>query len=85
MQIGFTFLVPAHLGSPGKRAVKWVCVCLALCTVALFTTLINRSGHHDDVDEYTAPTVQRSYFSHTALLCMHTMIDLSLNIRLEFR
>jgi len=25
--IGFTFLVPAHLGSPGKRAVKWVCVC----------------------------------------------------------
>ena len=27
IQIGFTFLVPAHLGSPGKRAVKWVCVC----------------------------------------------------------
>ena len=25
-QIGFTFLVPAHLDSPGKRAVKWVCV-----------------------------------------------------------
>ena len=24
-QIGFAFLVPAHLGSPGKRAVKWVC------------------------------------------------------------
>jgi len=24
-QIGFTFLVPAHLGSPGKRAVKRVC------------------------------------------------------------
>ena len=22
IQIGFTFLVPAHLGSPGKRAVK---------------------------------------------------------------
>jgi len=29
IQIGFTFLVPAHLGSPGKRAVKQVCVCLA--------------------------------------------------------
>ena len=28
IQIGFTFLVPAHLGSPGKRAVKWVCVYL---------------------------------------------------------
>jgi len=26
IEIGFTFLVPAHLGSPGKRAVKWVCV-----------------------------------------------------------
>ena len=29
IQIGFTFLVPAHLGSPGKRAVKWMCVCVA--------------------------------------------------------
>ena len=26
IQIGFSFLVLAHLGSPGKRAVKWVCV-----------------------------------------------------------
>ena len=30
IQIGFTFLVPAHLGSPGQRAVKWVCVCVFL-------------------------------------------------------
>ena len=28
IQIGFTFLVPAYLGSPGKRAVKRVCVCM---------------------------------------------------------
>jgi len=28
IQIGLTFLVPAHLGSPGKRAVKRVCVCM---------------------------------------------------------
>ena len=27
IQIGFTFLVPAHLGSPRQRAVKRVCVC----------------------------------------------------------
>jgi len=29
IQIGFTFLVLAYPGSPGKRAVKWarVCVC----------------------------------------------------------
>ena len=30
IQIGFTFLVPAHLGSTGKRAIKRVCVCVAL-------------------------------------------------------
>ena len=28
IQIGFTFLVPAQLGSPGKRAVKRECVCV---------------------------------------------------------
>ena len=26
IQVGFTFLVAAHLGSPGQRAVKQVCV-----------------------------------------------------------
>ena len=30
IQIGFTFLVLAHPGSPGKRAVKRVCVVLPL-------------------------------------------------------
>ena len=29
IQIGFTFLVPAHLGSLGQRAVKRVCVCVS--------------------------------------------------------
>ena len=28
IQIGFTFLIPAHPGSPVKRAVKRVCVCV---------------------------------------------------------
>ena len=31
IQINFTFLVPAHPGSPGKSAVKRVCVCVCLC------------------------------------------------------
>ena len=31
IQIGFTFLVPAHLGSPGQRAIKLVCVCVCVC------------------------------------------------------
>ena len=30
IDVGFTFLVPAHLGSPGKRAVKRMCVCVSL-------------------------------------------------------
>ena len=29
IQIGSTFLVPAHLVSPGQRAVKRVCVCVS--------------------------------------------------------
>jgi len=31
IQIGFTFLVLAHLGSPGERAVKRTCVCVCVC------------------------------------------------------
>ena len=31
IQIGFTFLVPAQLGSHGKRVVKRVCVCVCVC------------------------------------------------------
>ena len=44
IQIGYTFLVAAHPGSPGKRAVKWVCVCRSLkrfktswkCTIVMW-------------------------------------------------
>jgi len=28
IQIGFIFLVQAHPGSPGQRAIKWVCLCV---------------------------------------------------------
>jgi len=37
IQIGFTFLVPAHLGSPGQRAVKRVCVCALGDVFRLYT------------------------------------------------
>ena len=43
IQIGFTFLVPAHLGSPGKRAVKRVCVCVCAFS-ALMLSLGSRKG-----------------------------------------
>ena len=35
IQIGFTCLVLAHPGSPGKRAVKWVCVCVSTAPLKL--------------------------------------------------
>jgi len=35
-QIGFTFLVPAHLDSPGQKAVKRVCVCVCVYYCRLF-------------------------------------------------
>ena len=39
IQIGFAFLVPAHSDSPGKRAVKRVCVCEAGFVDTLLTLL----------------------------------------------
>jgi len=54
IQIGFTFLVPAHLGCSGQRAVKLVCVCVCVCAcvgacvrvcVSLSLSLLQNSGH----------------------------------------
>ena len=42
--IGLTFLVPAHLGSPGQRAVKQVCVCV--CFVFVSKTLSTSTFHY---------------------------------------
>ena len=39
IQIGFTFLVPAHPGSPGKRAFKRVCVCVLFVVNMMFSVL----------------------------------------------
>ena len=54
IQIGFTFLVPAHLGSPGQRAVKRVCVCVCVnYTIAdikfklKYVSIINRILIHN--------------------------------------
>ena len=42
IQIGFAFLVPAHPGSPGKRAVKRVCVCLNLHIIIIIMQHLTR-------------------------------------------
>ena len=40
VHIGFAFLVPAHPGSPGKRAVKRVCVCVCVLLSNLFIAIV---------------------------------------------
>jgi len=65
IQIGFTFLVPAHPGSPGQRAVKRVCV--GVCAVSI-TSISELDGERiflndqilsdvtdEKVNSYTSP------------------------------
>jgi len=47
IQIGFSFQVPAHPGSPGQRAVKRVCVCVCVfsappCAIASLLADVGR-------------------------------------------
>ena len=58
IQIGFTFLVPAHPGSPGQRAVKRVCVC--------YTTLSNNLINHGYVKCSFRALAILSKFQHSA-------------------
>jgi len=44
IQIGFTFLVLAHPGSPGQRAVKRVCV--YVCAFSALTLLVGHQEEH---------------------------------------
>ena len=41
IQIGFTFLVPAHPGSPGKRTIKRVCVCVCVHACVCFRAAVS--------------------------------------------
>ena len=49
LQIGFTFLVLAHPDSPGKRAIKRVCMCVYGLSKenfdSMFLQAMCRSGH----------------------------------------
>ena len=56
IQIGFTFLVAAHLGSPGKRAVKRVCVCVlqVQCFFLVFVKALKKRGAVTLLLHYTA-------------------------------
>ena len=51
IQIGFTFLVPAHPGSPGQRPVKRVCVNGCVCVTCRLT-----AEHRDQLRNPTLGT-----------------------------
>ena len=49
IQIGFPFLVAADLGSPGKRAIKRVCVLLCLLFYISFAVGVVKVDSNTDV------------------------------------
>ena len=56
IQIGFTFVVPAHPGSLGQRAVKRVCVCVCVSrSVGLKT-----GGDEGEVSAFGGKSSQRT-------------------------
>jgi len=50
IHIGFTFLVPAHLGSPGKRAVKRVCVFTVQMPIRRSISTVKASRRTQSID-----------------------------------
>jgi len=69
IHIGFTFLVPAHPGSPGQRAVKRVCV--------LYTRL-QRRRRHSRLRRSTLPrSLHESSFWHQRMCTKRLAIRLS--------
>ena len=53
IQIGFTFLVPAHLGSPGKRAIKRVLLLLCDVNASLQSPFNGKFDVDVGLDSYT--------------------------------
>jgi len=43
IEIGFTFVIPAHPGSLGQRAVKWVCVCACASVFKCYSSTVAQS------------------------------------------
>ena len=47
IQFGFTFLVLAHPGSPGKGPIIGVCVCVCVCNMCMMCLKCGVVFHHD--------------------------------------
>ena len=76
IQTGFTFLVQAYLGSPGKRAVKWVCVnemgvCIHLETSSIWLAI-----------NFSLVATYCQYFTEVIQYCTNDTIGIPYNTRL---
>ena len=65
IQIGFTFLVPAHPGSPGQMTVKRVCVCVLLCC-----STMQQTNHKRVLDVAFLNSCRRSLSDNNATRCV---------------
>jgi len=59
IQTGFTFLLPAHLGSPGKRAINRVCVCVCVYLQTTTTAQMSEERGRGWLS-YLKSTIERS-------------------------
>ena len=73
IQFGFTFLVPAHPGSPWQRAVEWVCVRVRACVCVCVCVCCSIS---DDSTVLVVALVCRQYV-HPAVLLQGQRSDAS--------
>jgi len=67
IQIGFAFLVPAHPGSPGQRAVKRVCVCV--CVSVCLCLCLCRWETLDSFMQHDVQELCRVVSSLVCILC----------------
>ena len=78
IQIGFTSLVPAHLGGPRKRAVKRVCVYIYLCLQCYVSTVLHRCSRHGVAVSLTSlPLWCQHYICDSRCYDFNSIVDYS--------
>ena len=72
IQIGFTFVVPAHPGFPGKEAVKWLCSCSFMShAFSVVTLLVGHQEEHPACKKLSDEVlVWLSAWSEVQIVCM---------------
>ena len=79
IQIGFTFLVPAHPGSPGQRAVKRMCVCVCVDLMKILILASFQLGHsvwwNDyEIFEIAFKVLQAEWQFHVRVFFWHRVV-----------